>query len=75
MKPVLTKITSTIAGAIVLVIGCAMAGLGLSVLAVLAMFAMAALGLAVLARPFLDTAIAKAAEEQGASVQANPSAA
>lgn len=56
MKPLLTKVTSAIAGGVVLLAGCVMAGLGLSVLAILGLFALAALGLAVLVRPFVTLA-------------------
>jgi hypothetical protein len=53
MKSLLAKITSATAGAIVLIVGCAMAGLGLTALAFLAMIALAATALAFLVSPFL----------------------
>lgn len=53
MKNLLNKLTSTAAAAIVVFIGAVMAGLGLTVVAVLAMFALAVLGLAVIASPFV----------------------
>lgn len=53
MKNLFNKLTSTVAAAIVVFIGAVMAGLGLTVVAVLAMFALAVLGLAVIAAPFV----------------------
>lgn len=53
MKALLTRITSAAAAGFVLLIGAAMAGLGLTVMAVLALFAMAAFGFALIAAPFL----------------------
>ncbi len=53
MKTVLAKITSAAAAAVALFVGCALAGLGLVVMALLAMFALAATGLALLAAPFM----------------------
>lgn len=53
MKNLFNKLTSTAAAAIVVFIGAVMAGLGLTVIAVLAMFALAVLGLAVIASPFV----------------------
>ena len=53
MKSLLNKVASTVAGVVLFCLGCVMAGLGLSVVALLAMFAMAAAGLAILASPFI----------------------
>lgn len=53
MKSLLTKVISTAAAAVVLFVGCMMAGLGLTVIAFLAMFGLAAIGLALLAAPFM----------------------
>ncbi|MGB7432784.1 MAG: hypothetical protein WA921_10005 [Ahrensia sp.] len=54
MKSFLKKLTSTSAAAIVVFIGCVMAGLGMTVIAVLAMFALAVFGLAIIASPFVQ---------------------
>ncbi len=56
MKTLANKITSGLAGAVVLLVGGAMAGLGLAVIAFLALFALAAIGLALLAKPFVAMA-------------------
>ncbi len=64
MKSLLTKITSATAGVIVLVVGCAMAGLGLTALAFLAMIALAATALAFLASPFLAWSQETAANQE-----------
>ncbi|XYK82773.1 MAG: hypothetical protein ROO70_11335 [Labrenzia sp.] len=56
MKSILEKTTATFAGAIVVLVGCVMAGLGFTVIAFLAMFALAAYGLALIAAPFLAMA-------------------
>ena len=53
MKTIFNKVTSTAAGAVALLVGCAMAGLGMTVIALLAMFALAVVGLAFLASPFV----------------------
>ncbi|WP_306142004.1 hypothetical protein [Roseibium sp. MMSF_3412] len=53
MKTFMTKVTSAAAAAVALFVGCALAGLGLVVMALLAMFALAATGLALLAAPFM----------------------
>lgn len=63
MNNVINKITSTIAGGALFVIGCVIAGLGFSVLAVLAVFALAMLGLAFLAAPFLNVKLSEAGAE------------
>ncbi|MBV6657400.1 MAG: hypothetical protein KI785_06480 [Devosiaceae bacterium] len=54
MKSFLTKTRTAIAGGIAVLIACVMAGLGLTIVGFLAMFALAALGLALIARPFVD---------------------
>ncbi|CTQ71495.1 hypothetical protein [Roseibium alexandrii] len=56
MKSILEKTTATFAGAIVVLVGCVMAGLGFTVIAFLALFALAAYGLALIAAPFLAMA-------------------
>lgn len=61
MNSFFAKVTSAAAAGVVLVAGAVMAGLGFTVLAVLAMFALAAYGLAFLAAPF--AAMALRAEE------------
>jgi predicted Kef-type K+ transport protein len=75
MKNLLTKITSGVAGAIVLLVGCAMAGLGLSVIAFLAMVTLAAIGLALLAKPFVSVVEQRGPEGQQGIFQDRPAAA
>lgn len=53
MKTFMTKVTSAAAAAVALFVGCALAGLGLVVMALLAIFALAATGLAMIAAPFM----------------------
>lgn len=60
MTDFFNKMTSILAGAVVLLVGGALAGLGLVVLALLAMGGMIALGLGLLAAPF----VTKLAEEE-----------
>lgn len=57
MKSVFNKMTSTAAGVVVFLVGCALAGLGFTVLAFFAMFALAAYGLALIAAPFVELAM------------------
>ena len=64
MKKKLNQIASGAAGAVLFLVGCVMAGIGLSVAVLLAMFALAAVGLAILASPFL--ALAQNAETEEA---------
>lgn len=56
MKDLLNKTTSAIAGVALFCFGCMMAGIGLFVVMLLALFAMAAAGLAILATPFVAMA-------------------
>ncbi len=56
MTALLNKAASTFAGIALFCVGCVMAGLGLSVVALLAVFAMATVGLAILASPFVALA-------------------
>ncbi len=56
MKQQLNKLTSTMAGAGIFLVGCVMVGLGLSVVFMLAMFALAVIGLGMLATPLLALA-------------------
>lgn len=56
MNTLLTKAASAISGVALFCVGCLMAGLGLSVVALLALFALAAAGLALLAAPFVALA-------------------
>ena len=74
MKSLLAKTTSTAAGAIVILVGCAMAGLGLTVIAVVALFALAAFGLALLARPFVAWAKPNGADLENVSYRENQTA-
>ena len=53
MTPLLNKFTSAVASGVVVLFGLALAGLGLSVVFVLALFALAAAGLSLLAAPVL----------------------
>ena len=53
MKTLLNNTASTVAGVVLFFVGCAMAGLGLIVVALLATFALAAAALAILATPFV----------------------
>lgn len=48
-----SKVASFAAAGIVILVGCMIAGLGLTVLAFLALFALAAFGLALIAAPFV----------------------
>ncbi|WP_424975014.1 hypothetical protein [Dinoroseobacter sp. S124A] len=66
MTDFFNKMTSILAGAVVLLVGGALAGLGLGVLALLAMGGMIALGLGLLAAPF----VTKLAEEEIAKADA-----
>lgn len=65
MKPFLNKAASAAAGGAVILAGCAMAGLGLTVIALLAMFALAAFGLSYLVAPLLPYAMQKPEEANG----------
>ena len=53
MTTFLKKASATVSGAVLFCIGCAMAGIGLSVIMLLALFGLAAAGLALLAAPFV----------------------
>ena len=53
MKSYLTKVTSGAAGVGIVLLGCIMAGLGLSLMVMLAIFAVAVIGLGILAAPLL----------------------
>jgi hypothetical protein len=53
MKDLLNKAASGAAFAALFLVGCVIAGLGLSVAMVLAMFALSAIGLAILASPLV----------------------
>ncbi len=67
MKAFLNQAASTAAGIVLFVVGCVMAGLGLSVMALLALFALAAAGLAILAAPFVSLAAKGAASDAPAA--------
>ena len=54
MKNLLTKITASVAGAVLVCLGFVLAGLGISVVAILAMFVLAAAGLGAIASPFVS---------------------
>lgn len=56
MKNLLNKTAATASMAILFVVGCVMAGLGLTVVLFLALFAIAMAGLAFLAAPFVGIA-------------------
>lgn len=53
MTSFLNKIASSFAGLVLFLVGCVMAGLGLTMIAVLSVFAMVALGIALIASPFV----------------------
>ena len=53
MKTLIAKMTSALSGAVAIVAGLTLAGLGFAVVATLATFALAAMGVAMLAAPFL----------------------
>lgn len=63
MTKLFNKVSHAISGAILFVLGCAMAGLGLMVMGFLALFALAAMGLAVIAAPFVAMAQSNAQEQ------------
>ncbi len=54
MKALMSKAARVIAGAVVFVIACTVAGLGLTVFAMLALFALGMAGLGLIAAPFLS---------------------
>ncbi len=70
MKDLPKKVASTVSGIVLFCVGCAMAGLGLTVIAFLAMFAIAAAGLAVLAAPFVALAQPEASLDEDAATTA-----
>ena len=70
MTSFFNKMTSIFAGAVGLLVGGALAGRGLGVLAVLAMGGLIALGLGILAAPF----VTKLAEDELAKAETTPSA-
>ena len=70
MKNLPKRVASTVAGIVLFCVGCAMAGLGLTVIAFLAMFAIAAAGLAVLAAPFVAMAQPDAHQDDDAATVA-----
>ena len=53
MTTLFTKATTLLSGTVLFLVGAAAAGLGLMVLALLALFGLAAMGFAALAAPFL----------------------
>ena len=73
MKSFLNQVASTAAGAVVFLVGCILAGLGLTVMLGLSMFALMAVGLAVLASPFV--AVAMKADDERNSENATATAA
>lgn len=70
MTSFFNKMTSILAGAVVLLVGGALAGLGLGVLALLAMGGLIAMGLGMLAAPFVskltEAELAKSEDAQSA---------
>lgn len=68
MKTFLNKAASTAAGVGLFCIGCALAGLGLSFVALLALFGMASVSLAMLASPFIAMAAKSSAEDDRTEV-------
>ncbi|MEL6125723.1 MAG: hypothetical protein AAGJ92_05995 [Pseudomonadota bacterium] len=57
MKTILDKAAATVSGIVLFCVACLMAGLGLSVIAFMALFGLAAGFLALLASPFIAMAI------------------
>jgi hypothetical protein len=53
MKTLITKAKSIISGGALFACGCVMAGIGLAVMSLLALFALFAVGVALLAAPFV----------------------
>jgi Na+-transporting methylmalonyl-CoA/oxaloacetate decarboxylase gamma subunit len=64
MKKQLNKIASAAAGVGIFFLGCVLAGFGLSVVFLLAMFALAVIGLGILVSPFLPAAKPLETEQQ-----------
>ena len=56
MKPLINKAASLVTGTVLFALSCVMAGLGLAVMSVLALFALSVVGLALLAAPFVASA-------------------
>ncbi len=68
MTTLLNKAASTLSGVVLVCIGGLMAGLGLAVVALMAMFGLAAAGLALLAAPFVASSTPNwTAEDQSAA--------
>ena len=67
MKTLMTKAASAVSGVVLFCLGAAIAGLGLGVVALLAVFALAVAGVALLAAPFVALANPVAPAEQDAS--------
>ncbi len=63
MKSLFTNAAATASGAALFVLGCALAGIGLSVFALLVFFGLAAMGVAFLASLFLGRSDATLAED------------
>ena len=64
MNTLINKTTSALSSVVLFACGCVMAGLGLAVVGVLAVFAFAAIGLALLASPFVALAQAPQSETE-----------
>ena len=71
MTTLLDKAASTLSGVALFCIGALMAGIGLSVVALLAMFGLAAAGLALLAAPFVASADPERAGEKRSGAAAS----
>lgn len=67
MKTFFEKISARVAAIVVLLVGAVMAGLGLTVIALLAMFGLAVAGLAFVVAPFVAHAVKQA--EEGETVE------
>lgn len=59
MKSFANKLKSVISSAVVFTAACVMAGLGLAVIATLAVFAVLAMGAALISAPFVGAAVAE----------------
>ena len=66
MNTMINKAASAVSGVALFAIGCVMAGMGLAVVSVLALFALVAVGLAIVAAPFANRIQADVAERMQA---------
>lgn len=74
MKTFISKIASAAAAIVAIVLACVLAGLGLTALVYLALFALAVIGFSFLAAPFVAMAQRNAADDRGDMPNENLSA-